>query len=225
MLSSRSERSPQKALPSRAWSGVQTRGCPPAKPGTRAQRDQPQCWRPCCPPHLPALPAASQRPGWRPAPVPRGRGCPPALASPGSAGRQVAGLLEGRGMPASCCSPGAAPASLSSQPQLGRLPGRRPRGSRRRGGPGNTHCLTFCASGRARSPCKAQGGGQRRVGGCGQAGCPATHGRHLPETRTTSGKTQGRQDSRWLAEGRLNRSFPIKLSRPSRLSKQGSPRL
>lgn len=120
-------------------------------------------------PTSPARPADSQRPGWRSAPIPRGRGCPPALASPGSGGRQVAGLLEGRGMPASCCSPSAALTSLSSQPQLGRLPDRRPPGSRRRGGPSNTHCLTFCTSGRARPPCKssrrrAEAGGRVRAG-------------------------------------------------------------
>lgn len=59
--------------------------------------------------------------------------------------------------------------------------------------PNNRHFLTFC--GRERQKCQPQGKGQSRWAGAGrQAARPPTTG-HLPETRTTSGKTQGRQDS------------------------------
>lgn len=54
--------------------------------------------------------------------------------------------------------------------------------------PNNRHFLTFC--GRERQKCQPQGKGQSRWAG---AQPPTTS--HLPETRTTSGKTQGRQDS------------------------------
>lgn len=174
------------------------------------------------------LPAHSPRSGWRPAPVPRRRGGPPALASPGSAGRQVASLLEGRGMPASCCSPRVAAARR--QPQLPAAARAAPwpaaPGFQAAPRPGQHALPDILREWEGEAPVQssrrqAEAGGRVRAGG--QAGCLATHGR-LPETRTAFGKTQGRQDSPcWLAEVLPNRSFPTKLSKPSRLNKQGSP--
>lgn len=135
-------------------------------------------------------------------PIPLGRGCPPALASwawsfqahsrCGSSERHRADPLGGKGMPGSCYNPlGSADryslGSPSSQVNREGVSGRR--------SPSNRHFLTFCACGRETQECQPHGKGQSRWAGAGgQAARPPTTGR-LPETRTTSGKTQGRQDS------------------------------
>lgn len=147
--------------------------------------------------HTPPKPS-----GKKDKPIPLGRGCPPALASwawsfqahsrCGSSERHRAGPLGGKGMPGSCYNPlGSADryslGSPSSQVNREGVSGRR--------SPSNKHFLTFCACGRERQECQPQGKGQSRWAGAGgQAARPPTTGR-LPETRTTSGKTQGRQDS------------------------------
>lgn len=143
-----------------------------------------QCWRPRSPAHLPGptrqlleakVEACAHTSGVR---------LPPYAGVLGLGGAPGGRPARGQGHAHVLLQPSAALASLSSQPQLGRLPGGQPRGSRRRGGLGNTHCLTFCASGRARPLCKAQGGGQRRVGGWEggrvRAGRPPSHLQLLP---------------------------------------------
>lgn len=205
------------------------RCCPPAKPSTRAQRPGPRV-RAARAAHPSSQGPARRLPvaRWRPEPIPRGRRCPPALASPGSAGCQAAGLLEGRGMPASCCSPGAA--RVHGQPQL---PAAAPRpaaprfqAARRPGQHALPDILLKWEGEAPRAKLKAAGRGSGRVCvGPGRAGCRATHGRHLPEALKPEPLLGKLKDARILPASWPRSSQTAHCQSLSWPSRQGSPRL